>query len=153
VTERTLVLLKPDAVQRLLVGPLIGRFEARGLKIVGLKLVAVSRELAERHYAIHREKPFFGGLVDFITSSPLVAMALEGPNAILVVRAMVGATRPHEAAPGTIRGDLALETAQNLIHASDGAETAASELALWFAPAELHGYDREIDRWALAPED
>jgi len=153
VTERTLVLLKPDAVQRLLVGPLIGRFEARGLKIVGLKLVAVSRELAERHYAVHREKPFFGGLVDFITSSPLVAMALEGPNAIAVVRAMVGATRPHEAAPGTIRGDLALETAQNLIHASDGADTAASELALWFAPAELHAYDREIDRWALAPED
>jgi nucleoside-diphosphate kinase len=153
VTERTLVLLKPDAVQRLLVGPLVGRFEARGLKIVGLKLVAVSRELAERHYAVHRERPFFKGLVDFITSSPLVAMALEGPNAIAVVRAMIGATRPNEAAPGTIRGDFALETAQNLVHASDGPETAASELALWFDPAELHGYDRDIDRWALAPED
>ena len=152
-TERTLVLLKPDAVQRLLVGPFLGRFEARGLMIVGLKLVAVSRELAERHYAVHREKPFFGGLVDFITSSPLVAVALEGPNAIAVVRAMVGATRPHEAAPGTIRGDFALETAQNLVHASDGAETAASELALWFGGDELHGYDREIDRWALAPEE
>jgi nucleoside-diphosphate kinase len=153
VTERTLVLLKPDAVQRLLVGPLITRFEARGLKIVGLKLVAVSQELAERHYAVHREKPFFRGLVDFITSSPLVAMVLEGPNAIAVVRAMIGSTRPHEAAPGTIRGDLALETAQNLVHASDGPETAAAELALWFGAGELHPYERDIDRWALAPAD
>jgi nucleoside-diphosphate kinase len=153
VTERTLVLLKPDAVQRLLVGPLIGRFEARGLKIVGLKLVAVSRELAEQHYAVHRAKPFFNGLVDFITSSPLVAMALEGPNAIAIVRTMIGSTRPHEAAPGTIRGDFALETAQNLVHASDGPETAAAELALWFEASELHGYAREIDRWALAPEE
>ena len=152
-TERTLVLLKPDAVQRQLVGPLLGRFEARGLKIVGLKLVAVSRELAERHYAVHRERPFFGGLVAFITSSPLVAVALEGPNTIAVVRTMVGATRPHEAAPGTIRGDLALETAQNLVHASDAAETAVAELALWFDPAELVAYDRDIDRWALAPEE
>jgi nucleoside-diphosphate kinase len=152
VTERTLVLIKPDGVQRLIAGRIIARFEERGLKIVGLKLMRVDRELAERHYAIHREKPFFAGLVDFITSSPLVALALEGPNAIAVVRTMVGATRPHEAAPGTIRGDLALETAQNLIHASDGPETAASELALWFAPAELLDYRRDIDRWALAPE-
>ena len=152
-TERTLVLIKPDAVQRLLTGRLIGRFEERGLKIVGLRLVAVDRELAERHYAVHGEKPFFGGLVDFITSSPLVAMALEGPNAIAVVRAMVGATRPQEAAAGTIRGDLALETAQNLVHASDGPETAAAELALWFSPGELLDYGRDIDRWALAPED
>jgi nucleoside-diphosphate kinase len=152
VTERTLVLLKPDAVQRLLVGPLLTRFEARGLKIVGLKLVSVSRDLAERHYAVHREKPFFGGLVAFITSGPLVAAALEGPNAISVVRAMVGATRPNEAAPGTIRGDLALETAQNLVHASDGPETASAELALWFRPEELVMYGREVDRWVLAPE-
>jgi nucleoside-diphosphate kinase len=151
VTERSLVLVKPDGVQRLLSGRIISRFEERGLKIVGLKLVSVDRELAERHYAIHRERPFFGTLVDFITSSPLVAMALEGPNAIAVVRAMVGATRPNEAAPGTIRGDFALETAQNLIHASDGPETAATELALWFRPDELHEYAREIDRWALAP--
>ena len=150
-TERTLVLLKPDAVQRLLVGPLLGRFEARGLKIVGLKLVAVSRELAERHYAIHRDKPFFGGLVEFITSGPLVAMALEGPDAISLVRAMVGATRPPEAAPGTIRGDLAIETAQNLVHASDGPDTATAELGLWFRPEELLDYDREVDRWVLAP--
>ncbi len=152
-SERTLVLVKPDGVQRLLAGRIIARFEERGLKIVGLKLVQVDRALAERHYAIHREKPFFGGLVDFITSSPLVAMALEGPNAIAVVRAMVGATRPHEAAPGTIRGDLALETAQNLIHASDGPETAVAELALWFASSELLAYERDIDRWALAPEE
>lgn len=152
-TERTLVLIKPDGVQRLLTGRIIGRFEERGLKIVGLKLMRVDRDLAERHYAIHREKPFFRGLVEFITSSPLVAMALEGPNAIGVVRTMVGATRPHEAAPGTIRGDLALETAQNLIHASDGAETAEAELALWFAPGELLTYEREIDRWALAPAE
>jgi nucleoside-diphosphate kinase len=151
VNERTLVLVKPDGVQRLLAGRIIARFEERGLKIVGLKLVRVDRELAERHYAVHREKPFFGGLVDFITSSPLVAMALEGPNAIAVVRAMVGVTRPHEAAPGTIRGDLALETAQNLIHASDGPETAAAELSLWFRADELLDYERDIDRWALAP--
>ncbi|HEX5014890.1 MAG TPA: nucleoside-diphosphate kinase [Candidatus Limnocylindrales bacterium] len=152
-TERTLVLVKPDGVQRLLVGRILARFEERGLKIVGLKLVHVDRALAERHYAVHREKPFFGGLVDFITSSPLVALALDGPNAIAVVRTMVGATRPNEAAPGTIRGDFALETAQNLIHASDGAETAAAELALWFEADELVDYEREIDRWALAPEE
>lgn len=152
-TERTLVLIKPDAVQRLLVGRITARFEERGLKIVGLKLIAVSRDLAERHYAIHREKPFFRGLVEFITSSPLVAMALEGPDAIAVVRAMVGATRPHEAAPGTIRGDLALETAQNLVHASDGPETATVELAMWFGPGELVDYGREVDRWALAPAE
>jgi nucleoside-diphosphate kinase len=153
VNERTLVLIKPDGVQRLLAGRILARYEDRGLKLVGLKLIQVSRDLAERHYAVHREKPFFGGLVDFITSGPLVALVLEGPNAIAVVRAMNGATRPHEAAPGSIRGDFALETAQNLVHASDSAETAASEVALWFAPDELHGYDREIDRWVLAPEE
>jgi nucleoside-diphosphate kinase len=153
VNERTLVLIKPDGVQRLLVGRILERFEGRGLKLVGLKLVHVDRALAERHYAVHREKPFFAGLVDFITSSPLVAAAFEGPRAIAIVRAMVGATRPHEAAPGTIRGDFALETAQNLVHASDGAETAADELALWFEPSELVAYEREIDRWALAPEE
>jgi nucleoside-diphosphate kinase len=153
VSERTLVLVKPDGVQRLLAGQIIGRFEQRGLKIIGLKLVQVDRALAERHYAVHSAKPFFGGLVDFITSSPLVAMALEGPNAIAVVRSMVGATKPHEAAPGTIRGDLALETAQNLIHASDSSETAAAELAMWFDATELLDYARDIDRWALAPAE
>jgi nucleoside-diphosphate kinase len=153
VNERTLVLIKPDGVQRLLTGRILARYEDRGLKIVGLKLIQVSRELAERHYAVHRAKPFFTGLVDFITSAPLVAAVLEGPNAIAVVRAMNGATRPHEAAPGSIRGDFALETAQNLVHASDGAETAAGEIALWFGSEELLEYDREVDRWVLAPEE
>jgi nucleoside-diphosphate kinase len=153
VNERTLVLIKPDGVQRLLAGRILARYEERGLKLAGLKLILVDRDLAERHYAIHREKPFFGSLVDFITSAPLVAAVLEGPSAIAVVRAMNGATRPNEAAPGTIRGDFALETAQNLVHASDSAENAADEIALWFAPAELLDYDREIDRWVLAPAD
>ena len=151
-TERILVLVKPDGVQRLLAGRIITRFEERGLKIIGLKLLHADRALAERHYDAHRARPFFAGLVDFMTSSPLVAFALEGPNAIALVRAMVGATRPNEAAPGTIRGDYALETAQNLVHASDGPESAAAELALWFRPEELVGYAREIDRWALSPE-
>jgi len=153
VNERTLVLIKPDAVQRALTGRILARYEERGLKIVGLKLMSVSRDLAERHYAVHREKPFFRGLVDFITSRPLVAIALDGPNAIAVVRAMNGATRPNEAASGTIRGDFALETAQNLVHASDSPETAEIELALWFPPGELLAYEREIDRWALAPAE
>ena len=151
--QRTLLLVKPDGVQRQLVGRVITRFEERGLKIVGLKLVHVDRALAEQHYAVHREKPFFRGLVDFITSGPLVAAVLEGPNAIAIVRAMNGATRPHEAAPGSIRGDLAVETAQNLVHASDSPENAAAELALWFRPEELLSYEREIDRWVLAPEE
>src|SRR3954452_23056340 len=144
VNERTLVLIKPDGVQRLLTGRILARYEDRGLKLVGLKLIHVSRDLAERHYAVHREKPFFTSLVDFITSAPLIAAVLEGPNAIAVVRAMNGATRPHEAAPGSIRGDYALEPAQNLVHASDGPETAGSEVALWFRPEELFGYEREI---------
>lgn len=150
-TERTLVLIKPDGVQRQLVGRILARYEERGLKVVGLKLVQVDRRLAERHYDAHREKPFFGGLVEFITSAPLVALALDGPNAIAVVRAINGATRPHEAAPGTVRGDFALETGQNIVHASDGPEAAATELALWFSPAELLDYERDVDRWVLAP--
>lgn len=152
-TERTLVLVKPDGLQRLLIGRILGRYEDRGLKIVGLKLVRVDRDLAELHYAVHNQRPFFRGLVDFITSSPLVAIALEGPNAIAVVRAINGATRPDEASPGTIRGDFALETAQNLVHASDSADTATQELALWFAADELHDYGREVDRWVLPPEE
>lgn len=152
-TERTLILIKPDGVQRLLVGRLISRYEERGLKLVGLKLVQVDRQLAEQHYAVHRDRPFFAGLVAFITSGPLAAIALEGPNAIVVARAINGATRPHEAAPGTIRGDYALETAQNIVHASDSSETAAAELALWFTESELLNYQREVDRWVLAPAD
>jgi nucleoside-diphosphate kinase len=148
VTERTLILIKPDAVQRLLVGRIVDRYEQRGLKIVGLKLVQVDRRLAEDHYAVHREKPFFAGLVEFITSTPLVAMVLEGPNAVAVCRAINGATRPHEAAPGSIRGDLALETLTNLVHASDSGETAEQEVGLWFRPDELIAYERDVDRWA-----
>ena len=151
-TERTLVLIKPDGVQRQLVGRILARFEDRGLKPVGLKLMHVDRSLAERHYAVHQGKPFYAGLVDFITSGPLVAIALEGPNVISAVRLMVGATRAHEAAAGTIRGDLAIETGQNLVHASDGPETAAAELALWFGAGELVDYAREIDRWVIGPE-
>ena len=151
-TERTLILIKPDGVQRQLVGRVLARYEDRGLKIVGLKLVQVDRPLGERHYAVHREKPFFAGLVDFIVSGPLVAIALEGPNAIAVARAMNGATRPHEAAPGTIRGDFALEVLDNIVHASDGPETAEAELALWFRPDELVEYARDIDRWIAASD-
>ena len=149
--ERTLVLIKPDGVQRLLVGRILARYEERGLKICGLKLVHIDRDLAERHYAVHREKPFFAGLVEFIVSGPLVALCLEGPNAISVTRAINGATRPQEAAPGTVRGDLALETAQNIVHASDSPATAVEELALWFRAEELLDYEREVDRWVLAP--
>ncbi len=150
--ERTLVLVKPDGVQRQLVGRIVARYEERGLKIVGLKLVHVDRALAERHYAVHKGKPFFEGLVAFITSGPLVALALEAPNAIGLVRTMNGATKPAEAAPGTIRGDLAIEMGQNLVHASDSPESAATELAIWFAPGELLSFDREIDRWVLGPQ-
>ena len=130
--ERTLVLVKPDGVQRLLVGRILARYEERGLKLVGLKLMTVDRSLVERHYAVHREKPFFKGLVDFITSGPLVAAVLDGPNAISIVRAMNGATRPHEAAPGSIRGDFAIEVGQNMVHGSDSPESAEREANLFF---------------------
>jgi nucleoside-diphosphate kinase len=145
--QRTLVLVKPDGVQRALVGKILARFEERGLKIVGLKIVPVSRELAEKHYAVHKGKFFYEGLVSYITSSPVVALALEGHEAIAVVRAMVGATRPWEAAAGTIRGDYAMMGLRNLIHASDAEETAKSEIALWFKPEELANYTRDLDKW------
>jgi nucleoside-diphosphate kinase len=153
VNERTLVLIKPDGVQRALVGRIIDRYEQRGLRIVGLKMIDVGRDLAERHYDVHREKPFFAGLVEFITSAPLVALVVDGPNAVAVCRAINGATRPQEAAPGSIRGDLALETGQNLVHASDSAETAEHEVDLWFRPDELFDYAREVDRWVIGPAD
>ena len=130
--ETTLVLIKPDAMQRGLAGEILRRFEARGLEIRAARLVAVDRELAERHYAEHREKPFFGELVDFITSSPTLALALEGEGAIAVVRTTMGATNPANAAPGTIRGDLALSMPDNLVHGSDSPESAERELRLWF---------------------
>ena len=150
--ERTLILIKPDGVQRALIGKIIDRYEARGLRIVGMKMVHADRALAEKHYEVHREKPFFAGLVEFITSGPLVAMAVEGLNAVSVVRDINGATRPHEAAPGSIRGDLALDTGHNLVHGSDSVGTAAAELALWFADGEQFDYARDIDTWVTGPE-
>lgn len=149
--ERTLVLVKPDGVQRGLVGEIIGRFEAKGLKIVGMKLLSVSRELAEKHYAVHFGKSFYPGLIDYITSGPVAAMVLEGPRSIEAVRKVVGATKSFEADPGSIRGALALTVARNLVHASDGPETAKSEVALWFPSDELLSYERDVDRW-IFPE-
>lgn len=147
--ERTLIILKPDAVQRSLAGEIIARFERRGLKIVGLKLVQVGEDLARRHYAIHEGKPFYAGLITYITSGPVVVMAVEGPDAIAVVRATVGATRPVEATPGSIRADYGLAVGRNLVHASDGPETARSELALWFRDGELVDYGRVVDPWIV----
>lgn len=135
--ERTLVLIKPDAVRRRLTGRILDRFEQRGLTIRAAKLVQVGRDLAERHYAEHVEKPFFGELVEFITASPTLALVLEGEGAIATVRTTMGATNPATAAPGTIRGDLALSMPDNLVHGSDSPESAAREVALWFAPEEL----------------
>ena len=136
-TETTLVLLKPDAVRRGLVAELIGRFERRGFRIRGLKQLVLERSVAEEHYAEHRERPFFGELVAFITSGPLVALALEGNDAIATVRTMMGETHPTKSAPGTIRGDLALELAENVVHGSDSPESAARELGLFFGDALL----------------
>jgi nucleoside-diphosphate kinase len=150
--QRTLVLAKPDAVQRGLIGEIIGRFERKGLKVVGMRLVSVPREMAEEHYAVHEGKPFYAGLVDFITSGPVAAIALEGPDAIAVVRKMVGKTMPNEAEPGTIRGDLGVSGLRNLIHASDAPETATAELGLWFGADAVVEYDRDIDAWIVAEE-
>src|ERR687885_171954 len=135
--ERTLVLIKPDALQRRLGGDILARFERRGLDVRAARLLTVDRDLAEKHYAEHREKPFFGELVDFITSAPTLALVLEGESAISVVRTTIGATNPTDAAPGTIRGDLALAMPDNLVHGSDSAESARREIALWFADDEL----------------
>ena len=145
--QQTLVIVKPDGVQRGLVGKILARFEERGMKLVAMKMVQVSRDLAEKHYAVHEGKFFYAGLVSYITSSPVVALVLEGHEAIGVVRAMVGATRPWEAAAGTIRGDYAMMGLRNLIHASDAPETAQNEIALWFKSEELCAYTREVDRW------
>jgi nucleoside-diphosphate kinase len=137
VPERTLVLIKPDALARGLAGEILGRIERRGLQVRAAKLVQLDRALAERHYAEHSEKPFFGELVDFITSAPTLALVVEGESAISVVRATMGATNPAEAAPGTIRGDLALAMPDNLVHGSDSPESAEREIALWFSDSEL----------------
>lgn len=145
--ERSLVLLKPDAVQRGLVGQLIARLEARGLKIAGLKLMRLDLPLARRHYAEHVEKPFFAGLAEFMMSSPIVAMAVEGKGAVEAARGAMGATNPQSAAPGTIRGDFGLDIGRNLIHGSDSPEAAERELAIFFAEEELFDYPRDSERW------
>lgn len=145
--ERTLILAKPDAVQRGLVGELVARLERRGLRIAGLKLMRVSRETAQEHYQEHAAKPFFAGLVDYITACPIVALAMEGPNAVEITRATIGATNPANAAPGSIRGDLAVSIGRNLIHGSDSSASAKRELALFFNADELFDYDRGSERW------
>jgi nucleoside-diphosphate kinase len=144
--ERTFIILKPDAVQRGLIGEIISRFERRGLKIVAMKFMQVREELARKHYAVHEQRPFFAGLINYIVSAPVVAMVVEGTNAIAVVRNTVGSTKPAEAAPGTIRADFGLEIGRNLVHASDGPETAASEIALWFGD-DLVQWQRANDPW------
>jgi len=145
--ERTLVIIKPDAVQRGLIGEIIARFERRGLRIAALKLIQIDRPLAERHYAIHEGKPFYEPLIRYITSSPVVAMVLEGNKSIEIVRRTMGATNPAEAAPGTIRADFGLEIGRNLVHGSDGPETAAFEVPLFFAEDEILTYERDTKRW------
>lgn len=147
--ERTLVIVKPDGVQRGLIGAVIERLERRGLKLVGLKLIQMDEALARRHYAVHEGKPFFPGLIRYITSAPVVVMVWEGPQAIDVVRRTMGATRPAEAAPGTLRADYCLEVGRNLVHGSDGPETAAFEIALYFQPEELVSWQRTVDPWIL----
>ncbi|MDB5057296.1 MAG: Nucleoside-diphosphate kinase [Chloroflexi bacterium] len=146
-TERTLIILKPDAVQRGLVGPIIERFERRGLKIVAMRLMHIDRDLAESHYGVHRSRPFFEGLVSYITSAPVVVAVLEGRNAISVVRTTMGATNAAEAAPGTIRGDFALEIGRNLVHGSDSEQSASDEIALYFKAEDIVVYGRAIDPW------
>jgi nucleoside-diphosphate kinase len=147
--ERTFIIVKPDAVQRQLIGEILTRFERHGLKIVAMKFMSVSKELAEEHYAVHKERPFFSDLIAYITSAPVVAMVLEGPEVIRLARNIVGATSPVEAAPGTIRGDYGLQIGRNLVHASDGPDTAKMEIALWFGQENLIDYERVIDRWIL----
>jgi len=147
--ERTLVIAKPDAVQRGLVGEIIARFEKRGLKLVGLKLMQIDEALAKRHYAVHEGKPFFAGLIEYITAAPVVVMVLEGPNAIQAARNTMGATNPVNANPGTIRADFGMEIGRNLVHGSDGPETAAHEVALFFTEDELIDWKRDADCWIL----
>lgn len=145
--ERTLIIIKPDAVQRGLSGPIIHRFESRGLRIAAMKFMQITDELARKHYAIHDGKPFFEPLVAYITSGPVVVMILEGKNAIEVARRTMGATNPVEASPGTIRADFGIEIGRNLVHGSDGPETATIEMALFFDVAEVVSWRRDVDRW------
>lgn len=146
-SERTFAMVKPDGVQRGLVGEIVRRYEARGLKVVGLKLMNVPRSMAEEHYAEHKGKPFYNGLVDYITSGPVVALALEGKNAVNVVRLTNGATKPWDATPGTIRGDLALDIGRNVVHGSDSVESAKRELAIYFNKDELVDWTPANAKW------
>jgi nucleoside-diphosphate kinase len=145
--EQTLVLIKPDGVQRGLTGEIIKRLENRGLKLVAARFLLVDEKLAKKHYAVHEGKPFYAGLIKYITSSPLMAMVWEGPQAVAAVRQTMGATRPTEAAPGSIRHDYALEVGRNLTHASDSVENAKIEIAIWFTPAEVISWERATDAW------
>ncbi len=147
--ERTFLAVKPDGVQRGLVGEIIRRFEAKGFTLVGLKMLRVSRELAEEHYGVHRERPFFAGLVEFITSGPVVAMVWQGEGVVASARKLIGATNPLQAEPGTIRGDLGISIGRNLIHGSDAPETAQQEISLWFQPAELASWDPCLGPWLV----
>ncbi len=149
--ERTLVLLKPDAVQRGLVGAVTDRLEARGLKIVAMKMIRMDTQMAGRHYEAHVGRPFFEGLVGFITSSPLVAIVLEGERAVEITRRTMGATDPLEAAPGTIRGDMAINIGRNLVHGSDSLEAAEREIALFFSPGEIMDFPRDLEPWITEP--
>jgi len=147
--EQTLVLVKPDGVQRGLIGEVIARLERRGLRLAAAKFMDVSQELAETHYAVHKGKPFYEPLIRYITSAPVMAMVWEGPNAVVAVRQTMGATRPTEAAPGSLRHDFALEVGRNLTHASDTPENGVKEVELWFTPDEIVSWDRDIDRWVF----
>ena len=151
--ERTLVLIKPDAMQRGLAGEIVARLERRGLRIVAMRLFQMDEALARRHYAEHEGKPFFEGLIAYITACPIIAAVFEGTNAVEVVRKTMGATNPAAAEPGTIRGDLALETGRNLIHGSDSLESARREIALFFRDEEMHTYPRDVDRWLFEAPD
>lgn len=145
--ERTLVIIKPDGVQRGLIGPILARLERRGFRFAAMKLMQITPELASRHYAIHKGKPFFEGLIEFITSGPVVVAVIEGRDVIDIVRKTMGATNPAEAEPGTIRADFGLEIGRNLVHGSDGPDTAAYEIPLFFTEDEILGYERVVDGW------
>jgi len=145
--ERSLVLIKPDAMQRGLAGEIISRLEKRGLKIVAMKMLQMDKALAQRHYAVHAGKAFFSDLVNFITSSPIIAIVFQGENAVAIIRQTMGGTDPTEADSGTIRGDFGIDIGHNLVHGSDSLENASGEIDLFFSPEEILDYDRDIDRW------
>lgn len=147
--ERTLILVKPDGVQRNLIGEIISRFERRGLKLIGMKFMQMSQSLAEKHYAVHKERPFFNDLVAYITSGPIVAMVWEGNDAINAARATIGATKPVDASPGTIRGDFGMEIGRNLVHGSDSPENGLKEANLFFRADELVSWKRDLERWIV----